>query len=215
MAGQVMNEGNQAASEPGEAKEVLHENTLNLQKTLSATEEPPKPIVPPKAPAAQQTIKSTPPSQIHPTPAEPTAAPPAPAPAPPPAAPPTLAPTPVTQTTRTEEKPKDVKQRVADSIKPDTTAVNEVYGKAKSSPKTTSNNQPVSDILVAIGLNDRFFYTRELFNNDSALFKSTVTKLNNLPSFGTAKDYLLQSFNWDQENETVDQFLTVVKRRYL
>ena len=104
---------------------------------------------------------------------------------------------------------------LGDHLKASGSAVNEIYGKAKGSTKTTSNPQPVTDILVAIGLNDRFMYTRELFNNDSGMFKSTITVLNNLPNFDAAQEYLKKTFNWKDEDANAEQFVQIVRRRYL
>jgi len=94
---------------------------------------------------------------------------------------------------------------LGDRMKPQKEAVNEIYGKAKASTKSTSNPQPISDILVAIGLNDRFLFTRELFSNNSELFKSTVSKLNNMASFDEATDYMSKEFSWSGLQMTVNQ----------
>lgn len=131
---------------------------------------------------------------------------PAPEPAPTPAPAPSPTPEPAPESHSTT--------RLSDIIQP-TEGVNEIYGKAKSAGNTAENLQPVSDILVAIGLNDRFVFTRELFNNDSLLFKSTITALNNLPSLTVAQAYIKEEFNWKEENTTAMQFMQIVKRRYI
>lgn len=149
---------------------------------------------------------------------EPTPAPkpvPIPAPAPVPAPVPAPAPAPATITpTPGTAKKLQATTRLADKIKP-SEAVNEIYGKAKSAGKTAENLQPVSDILIAIGLNDRFFFTRELFNNDSVLFKSTITALNNLPNLEKAQEYINEKFNWTDDDSIAEQFMQIVKRRYI
>ena len=106
-------------------------------------------------------------------------------------------------------------EALVEKIKPGTEAVNEIYGKAKTAEKSHGNAQPVSDILIAIGLNDRFYFTRELFNNDSDLFKTTITALNKLPDFDEARNYVKNEFGWEEENTTVELFMQIVKRRYL
>jgi hypothetical protein len=113
------------------------------------------------------------------------------------------------------QKPRSDASSLGERLKPQKEAVNEIYGKAQATKKNTANPQPVSDILVAIGLNDRFLFTRELFRNDSELFKITVSQLNNMASFDAAKTYLSTQFNWDQENPTTEMFMQIVKRRYL
>lgn len=105
--------------------------------------------------------------------------------------------------------------RLGEKLRPQNEAVNEIYGKAKSAGKSTSNLQPVSDIFIAIGLNDRFLFTRELFNNDSVLFKSTITTLNNLQNFEAAVEFVKKEFKWNEEDPVTEQFMHLVKRRYI
>lgn len=112
-------------------------------------------------------------------------------------------------------EPKAASQPLGERIKPQQEAVNEIYGKAKATSKSTSNTQPISDILIAIGLNDRFLFTRELFNNDSALFKSTLTRLNGMSGFDEAMQYLKDHFSWNWEDHHTEHFLQIVKRRFL
>lgn len=75
--------------------------------------------------------------------------------------------------------------------------------------------QAVEDIMVAIGLNDRFLFIRELFNNDSALFSATVNVLNEKENWGNALAYLNEKFSWDSEDPTLVLFLGFVRRRFV
>ena len=160
-----------------------------------------------------------------PIPTQPTPPPPTPAQAPPPPKPPPVPPVQPEPTKHevsgqqtvevTEPIYPQPSQPLGEKIKPQKEAVNEIYGKAKAMPKSTANLQPISDILIAIGLNDRFLLTRELFNNDSALFKSTLTKLNSMTGFDEAQDFLKKSFDWDWEDSHTEHFIQIVKRRFL
>ena len=75
--------------------------------------------------------------------------------------------------------------------------------------------QAVEDIMVAIGLNDRFLFTRELFNNDSELFKSTINSLNKQASWDDAVAYLNEKFSWNPNDPTLILFLSFVRRRFI
>jgi hypothetical protein len=75
--------------------------------------------------------------------------------------------------------------------------------------------QAVDDIMVAIGLNDRFLFIRELFNNDPGLLKSTINELNKKSSWEDAIAYLDENFDWDPEDPTLMLFLSFVKRRFI
>ncbi len=73
---------------------------------------------------------------------------------------------------------------------------------------------PVPDISRAIGLNDRFLFTRELFGNNPELYLKTIREVNECGSYSAALDYLQQQFTWDQESEVVISFLSLIRRRY-
>ncbi len=80
---------------------------------------------------------------------------------------------------------------------------------------TSTKMQAVDDIMVAIGLNDRFLFIRELFNNDSDLFKSTILTLNNSNNWEEAVNYLDDNFSWNSEDPTLVLFLSFLKRRFI
>jgi len=73
----------------------------------------------------------------------------------------------------------------------------------------------VNDIMIAIGLNDRFLFTRELFDNDAEVFTKTINTLNNKASWEEASKFMTENFDWDPEDPTHIMFLSIVKRRFL
>ncbi|MFH0761830.1 MAG: hypothetical protein V2A67_10045 [Bacteroidota bacterium] len=95
--------------------------------------------------------------------------------------------------------------------------LNEVLGKQKPLYDVASSitESPVNDIWSAIAINDRFLFMRELFDNDSEAFKTTVSLLNSLTSWDAAGRYISSHFNWDKNNPVVKDFQTVVRRRFL
>jgi hypothetical protein len=76
-------------------------------------------------------------------------------------------------------------------------------------------SQPIKDIFSAINLNDKFLFIKELFNNDAALYQSTIEKLNSAGSFNDAVRYLDGNFAWDFSDAMVQNFLELVRRRFL
>ena len=76
-------------------------------------------------------------------------------------------------------------------------------------------NQPLKDIFSAINLNDKFLFIKELFTNDSALYQSTIEKLNNAGNFNDAVRYLDGNFLWDFNDPMVQRFLELVRRRFM
>lgn len=76
-------------------------------------------------------------------------------------------------------------------------------------------NQPIKDIFSAINLNDKFLFIKELFSNDAALYQSTIEKLNSAGNFNDAVRYLDGNFTWDFSDTMVQNFLELVRRRFL
>ena len=75
------------------------------------------------------------------------------------------------------------------------------------------SNLPVSSIKAAIGINDRFQYIRELFDNDAGKFTESVDSLDSMKNEKEAADYLRANFKW-KKNETSLKFINLVKRRF-
>ncbi len=74
-------------------------------------------------------------------------------------------------------------------------------------------SSPIEKLESAIGLNDRFQYIRELFNNDVVLFQSTVKQIDQMDNLKEAVGYLSNNFKW-KKNDTSLKFAQLVKRRF-
>jgi hypothetical protein len=96
-------------------------------------------------------------------------------------------------------------------------SLNEALGKKKPVHDIASSltDIPVADIWSAITINERFLFIRELFGNDPDTFKNTVTLLNSLGSWDAARNFLADRFVWDNNNSVANDFLNVVRRRFL
>lgn len=114
-----------------------------------------------------------------------------------------------------------------DDTKPEGGVLGETLGKNKSSfndliaKKTTGivpprhlTAAPVSDLHKAMGINDRFFYQRELFGGNANLLNQTVDQLNQMQTLTDARSFLKTNFNWDDDHEAVAGFLELVERRF-
>ena len=80
---------------------------------------------------------------------------------------------------------------------------------------TLAHVKPVADLMAAIGINDRFTFIRELFNNDKKAFEGTIEVLNEAGSFNNAFNYLIREFNWDMDSEPVQLLLGIIRRKYI
>ena len=74
-------------------------------------------------------------------------------------------------------------------------------------------SSPIAKLENAIGLNDRFQYIRELFENDADLFRATISKLDRMHTIEEAIEHLDTKFNWEKTDTSL-QFMHLVKRRF-
>ncbi len=112
--------------------------------------------------------------------------------------------------------PQSTKPTIGDKYKPSSDTHHSPFPKNPNGNLLTGvKMQAVNDIMVAIGLNDRFLFTRELFNNDNDLFNETIKDLNQRENWDTALAYLNEHFDWDSEDPTLVLFLSFIKRRYI
>ncbi len=129
------------------------------------------------------------------------------------------------------DKPKEPEQKKVGppAITPpkngnNTTVLGELLGKdkpsfnerlaAKQEPASKSQ-PPISDLRRAIGINDRFFFQRELFGGQADLFNQTIDQLNGLNSMDAALSFISTNFNWDPNNDAVTSFFALLRRRFI
>jgi flagellar biosynthesis GTPase FlhF len=76
------------------------------------------------------------------------------------------------------------------------------------------SRMPVRNIRAAIGINDRFLFTRELFEGNGDAFNGAVNKIDDMKSIKEAVAFLRDNFKW-KKNETSLKFVDLVKRRFI
>ncbi|MFV0392181.1 MAG: hypothetical protein ACK5KP_09920 [Paludibacteraceae bacterium] len=76
-------------------------------------------------------------------------------------------------------------------------------------------NKKIGDIRQAINVGDRFRFQRELFGGNGEVLNKTIAYLNQLAHFSEAEKFLNTKFNWTKDNVHAQEFLQIVKRRYL
>lgn len=85
---------------------------------------------------------------------------------------------------------------------------------SKESWRTDLPGSKVSDIRSAISLNDRILFINNLFGEDPAAFKETLTELNAMTSFEDGVAYVESVHpEWNMESDTVYRFMMAVRRR--
>jgi hypothetical protein len=79
---------------------------------------------------------------------------------------------------------------------------------------TAMHNRPVADIGAAIGINDKFYYIRELFSGDATAYSDTVSRLNSAGSLGEAMRILDESTVMGSDPAAQSSFVDVVRRKF-
>lgn len=78
---------------------------------------------------------------------------------------------------------------------------------------TRINAKPVTDINDAIGLNDKFFYIRELFGGNGQVFSEVVKNLNNTASMDEARKVIKSSAAEGYNHDAMNLFIEIVARK--
>ena len=75
-------------------------------------------------------------------------------------------------------------------------------------------SKPIHDIASAISLNDKFIFIRELFNGNKEQYLETIQILNNFDTYENALDFLINNFDWEEENPHFERLKELVKRKF-
>jgi hypothetical protein len=73
------------------------------------------------------------------------------------------------------------------------------------------------DLKSAMGINDKFQFTNELFKGNMQEFNIAIEQLNAADTLASALNYLKSMqplYGWDEEHETFKRLLTIIHRRY-
>ena len=87
---------------------------------------------------------------------------------------------------------------------------------AKGSSGTVAENfQKRKKIKDSLTINQKFMFTKILFNGDFELFSAAVDSLDELDSSVQAKSFLSNNYGeWNPESEEYQEFMEVIERRF-
>ncbi len=77
------------------------------------------------------------------------------------------------------------------------------------------SSSPIQSIAGSIGVNDKFLFIRELFDGDAIKFRESMSQLDSMPDFSSAQEYLKNNYQWNMEDSTVKQLLSLIHRKYI
>jgi len=128
-----------------------------------------------------------------------------------------------TQIRAEKEEETQVRAEVRETAKPilaDTFSSTDRIGQMVTSVKqdelitSVMHNKPISDIGAAIGINDKFYFIRELFSGDSRAYQDTIRRLNGAVSLGEAMKILDDSTVMGSDPSAQSSFVDVVRRKF-
>lgn len=85
-------------------------------------------------------------------------------------------------------------------------------GKGTTLAENFQKRRKIKDSLT---INQKFMFTKILFNGDFELFSAAVERLDELDNLGQAKNYLDNNYGeWNPESEEYQEFMEIVERRF-
>lgn len=84
-------------------------------------------------------------------------------------------------------------------------------------PKITvaDDFQKISDLKNRLTINQKFMFTKMLFNGDFDLFNNAITQIDTLKSLDEATSYLDAHYStWDKETEEYEEFMELIVNRF-
>lgn len=85
--------------------------------------------------------------------------------------------------------------------------------------QSPSGERPASEpkgrnLAAAFSLNDRYLYSRELFEGSMKMFDSTLRFLEGVENFSDIEDYFYNELQWDPDNPHVATFLDILRPHF-
>ncbi|WP_430809464.1 MULTISPECIES: hypothetical protein [unclassified Carboxylicivirga] len=105
---------------------------------------------------------------------------------------------------------------LGEMIKKERSSVNEAMANRQEQVADIKHlGKPVDDVRKALGLNDRFYYQRELFGNNADLFNQTLDQINQMDSYQAALSFLKSNYSWEADNDASESFYKSIQRRFI
>ncbi|MCT4640324.1 MAG: hypothetical protein N4A72_21680 [Bacteroidales bacterium] len=123
---------------------------------------------------------------------------------------------PIIDNSFTPEIKKDKKpQSVTDQYQ-QTNTLNDIISNmnAKTDIQSIITKQPIEDLNKAFGVNDKFRFSKLLFNNNIQDFNNTIWEINLLNNLDEAIMYISEKYSWSADDETVQEFIIMLQRRF-
>jgi hypothetical protein len=95
--------------------------------------------------------------------------------------------------------------------------INELIGIKKGDGDINSmlRSKPISNLADAIGINDKFYYVREIFKGNLASYEEAIKKLNLVEDIDDARAIIMSYTGDNEENTAILQLFELIKRKIL
>jgi len=105
---------------------------------------------------------------------------------------------------------------VADKFTHLSNRFNEQMGSMKSEEDMSDilKSKPLTSLLEAIGVNDRFLFIREIFNGNKDVYNQAIIRIDNAKDLREAKAVIISYTGDGIENDAVNQLIDLVKRKF-
>jgi hypothetical protein len=119
---------------------------------------------------------------------------------------------------KTAIKNNPVQKEINEAIAVEQTSMNEVLREQKTELGEKLSGSPVQDLRIAIGVNDKFHFITELFKEDFNMYERSVKAINSFSTFEQAENWiereLQPKLGWKEQDETVQSFYAIVRKRF-
>ena len=110
------------------------------------------------------------------------------------------------------------KKEINEAIAASAASLNDKLKQSKIDLGDSLTEVPIRDLKKAIGINDRFLYINELFRGDESMYERSIKTINSFSILPEAEYWIQRELKtkigWSEGNETVKQFIQLVKRRF-
>lgn len=100
----------------------------------------------------------------------------------------------------------------------DQESLNDKLKQGKTELLEVLKETPVKDLRKAIGINDRFLFIDELFRGDEAMYERSIKTINSFNIYPEAEYWITRELKtklgWNNDNQAVQHFDQIVKRRF-
>lgn len=126
-----------------------------------------------------------------------------------------------------KELPKEVKHKakqvdnnvtIAEKFQEEKKTINDTIEKTEDNTLAAKlQKAPISDLVKAIGINDKFLFINELFGGNADEYNTAIKELNQIEKLHLAFDYLdnlRKKHNWDESSTPCLKIYDLVRRKY-